>query len=221
MFQTVLRRRHKPVISKTYVKTEFLVLLIILPILILAPVSPFIILTSLLVAIMYIVYLSKKLRLFSITQLFAIAKPVNLAAMAIRFLGFLLISVTTLAFLAPDKLFNVMLNKPFLWLGLCIFYSVFSVYPQEFIYRHFYFNRYQSLFSRRWILILVNAVVFSLAHLFLLNALVLFLTFCGGILFSMTYLNNKSLMLVSAEHSLYGMWLFTVGMGDMLAFPNA
>jgi hypothetical protein len=28
-------------------------------------------------------------------------------------------------------------------------------------------------------------------------------------------------MLVSLEHSVYGAWLFTLGLGEMLAFPSA
>lgn len=207
--------------SKDYLKTEFYVLFILLPFLILAPVNPIIILSALLLGIGYIVYISYKMALFNKVKLFSIPKPPNISVMAIRFLSFSLISMVILALIAPDKLFNVMLNNPLLWVGICLFYSVFSVYPQEFIYRHFYFNRYQSLFSQPWKLVFVNAVVFSLAHLFLLNTLVLFLTFCGGILFSLTYINKKSLMLVSIEHSLYGLWLFTIGMGDMLAFPSA
>ena len=99
-------------------------------------------------------------------------------------------------------------------------YSFFSVYPQELIYRTFYFQRYEMLFKNRAIFIFVNAVIFSLAHMFLRNSLVLLLTFLGGILFAITFHRTRSTLLVSIEHIIYGSWLFTVGMGEMLAFPS-
>lgn len=119
-----------------------------------------------------------------------------------------------------DNLLSVVLNKPYLWIIMLFVYSVFSVYPQELIYRTFFFKRYQSLFKSDLILVLINALLFSLAHLFFKNTLVLIMTFIGGILFAITFLKTKSTLLVSIEHALYGCSLFTVGMGDMLGFPN-
>ena len=46
------------------------------------------------------------------------------------------------------------------------------------------------------------------------------LTFLGGLIFAITYYKTKSTLLVSIEHAIYGCWLFTVGMGDMLGFPS-
>lgn len=62
--------------------------------------------------------------------------------------------------------------------------------------------------------------MFSLGHIFFRNTLVLVLTFFGGLLFAITYSKTKSTLLVSIEHAIYGSWLFTVGMGDMLGFPS-
>lgn len=116
-------------------------------------------------------------------------------------------------------LFNVFLNKPKLWLIILFIYSFFSVYPQELIYRTFYFQRYNVLFKNETIFILINALLFSLAHIFFKNLLVMVLTFIGGLLFAYTYNKTKSTLLVSIEHAIYGCWLFTVGMGDLLGFP--
>ena len=96
----------------------------------------------------------------------------------------------------------------------------FSVYPQELIYRAFFFQRYKNLFSNDKLFIFVNAVIFSLAHLFFKNTLVIVLTFLGGLLFAITFNKTKSTLLVSIEHAIYGCWLFTVGMGNMLGFPS-
>jgi len=119
-----------------------------------------------------------------------------------------------------ENLFVVMLNKPLLWVVILFVYSLFSVYPQEILYRIFFFQRYQTLFKNDFLLVFVNAFVFSLAHLFFKNTLVLILTFLGGILFALTYKKTKSTLLVSIEHAIYGCWLFTVGMGEMLGFPG-
>ncbi|WP_055443385.1 CPBP family intramembrane glutamic endopeptidase [Lacinutrix himadriensis] len=138
-------------------------------------------------------------------------------------LKLLLIAVITTLFVwftSKESLFNVVINKPFLWLGILFFYSVFSVYPQELLYRTFYFQRYQKLFKSEALFFLVNAIVFSLAHLFFKNILVLIMTFLGGLLFAITYKKTKSTLLVSIEHAIYGCWLFTVGMGEMLGFPS-
>jgi membrane protease YdiL (CAAX protease family) len=138
-------------------------------------------------------------------------------------LKLLIIAIITIVFVwftSKESLFNVLINKPFLWMGILFLYSVFSVYPQELLYRTFYFQRYQKLFKSDVVLFLVNAIVFSLAHLFFKNILVLIMTFLGGILFAITYNKSKSTLLVTIEHAIYGCWLFTVGMGEMLGFPS-
>lgn len=130
--------------------------------------------------------------------------------------------VTTLYMWLVDatNLYVVILNKPLLWVVILFVYSFFSVYPQELIYRTFFFQRYQSLFKNDTFFLIINAALFSLAHIFFKNTLVLFLTFIGGLLFAFTFKKTKSTLLVSIEHAIYGCWLFTVGMGNMLGFPS-
>lgn len=137
----------------------------------------------------------------------------------VKLLG--VIAITTLYVWITNKelLFNVVLTKPRLWVFILFFYSLFSVYPQELIYRTFYFQRYQGLFRNKRLFIFVNAIVFSLGHLFFRNPLVMVLTFLGGLLFAITYNKTQSTLLVTIEHAIYGCWLFTVGMGTMLGFP--
>lgn len=134
----------------------------------------------------------------------------------------LIIVATTLYvwFYAPQHLFYVPKTNIFLFVFILFVYSTLSVWPQELIYRTFFFKRYANLFKSKTLLIFVNATVFCLAHLFFRNTLVLILTFIGGILFSLTFINYKSTVLVTVEHALYGNWLFTVGMGQMLGFPG-
>jgi membrane protease YdiL (CAAX protease family) len=123
-------------------------------------------------------------------------------------------------FVDKNNLFIVIKTKLMLWLMILFIYSIFSVYPQELIYRTFFFQRYESLFRSDLLFIITNAALFSLAHIFFKNALVMLLTFIGGILFALTFKKTKSTLLVSIEHAIYGCWLFTVGMGEMLGFPT-
>jgi membrane protease YdiL (CAAX protease family) len=138
----------------------------------------------------------------------------------IQLTGIALLTMAYMWFVDASNLFIVILNKPLLWLVIVFVYSLFSVYPQELIYRTFFFQRYQSLFKNEFLFILVNATLFSLAHLFFRNGLVMILTFLGGILFALTFKKTKSTLLVTVEHAIYGSWLFTVGMGSMLGFPS-
>ncbi len=130
--------------------------------------------------------------------------------------------ITTIFVWITDKeaLFSVMINKPKLWILILFFYSIFSVYPQELIYRTFFFQRYHGFFKNTNILIFINAIVFSLGHIFFRNSLVLVLTFIGGLIFAISFNKTRSTLLVTIEHAIYGCWLFTVGMGSMLGFPS-
>ncbi len=139
---------------------------------------------------------------------------------AVKLLIITIITTLYVYFIAPDKLFFVMLKKPILWFIILFIYTFFSVWPQEIIYRTFFYDRYSHLIHNKWLFMFINAILFSLAHIFFMNFLVQVLTFLGGLLFAYTYQKTKSTIVVSIEHAIYGNWLFTVGMGEMLAFPG-
>ncbi|AUC81221.1 CPBP family intramembrane glutamic endopeptidase [Lacinutrix sp. Bg11-31] len=168
----------------------------------------------------YIIYVLLKIQ----KNKFRIAKNINWSRFfrdtLIKLVGIAFITIALVYFLDKASLFKVLINKPLMWLVLLFVYSAFSVYPQELIFRTFYFQRYENLFQNKKLFIFINAVVFSLAHLFFRNTLVIALTFFGGLLFAFTYKKTKSTLLVSIEHAIYGCWLFTVGMGEMLGFPS-
>ena len=138
----------------------------------------------------------------------------------LKFMGIAAITTIYMYFMDYENLFIVVKTKPNLWVMILFIYSFFSVYPQELVYRTFFFQRYESLFRSHLLFVIVNAAIFSLAHIFFKNTLVMFLTFAGGILFALTFKKTKSTLLVSIEHAVYGCWLFTVGMGEMLGFPS-
>lgn len=141
-------------------------------------------------------------------------------ATAIKLSLIIIITISFVWVTDSTQLFNVLINKPLKWLMLLFIYSFFSVYPQELIYRTFFFKRYGSLLKSDSLFIFINAILFSLAHFFFRSPLVLLLTFLGGILFALTFKKTESTLLVSIEHAIYGCWLFTVGMGEILGFPS-
>lgn len=173
-----------------------------------------------LIGFIYVVYVLLKIE----NNKFKIRQHINWTQFWQRtFMKFVVVAILTMTYvywLNKESLFIVISEKPTLWIFILFVYSVFSVYPQELVYRTFFFQRYESLFRSHALFIAVNAVLFSLAHLFFKNSLVLLLTFLGGILFALTFKKTKSTLLVSIEHAIYGSWLFTVGMGEMLGFPN-
>lgn len=206
--------------STNYKLTEFLFIFILIPISFTINFSIWVKMAIGIIGFAYIVFVLLRIE----KNRFKIASNLNWKQFLKRtFVKLLLIAIiTTIYMWLVDKehLFNVMLYKSKLWLFILFFYSFFSVYPQELIYRTFFFQRYRSLFSNQKLFIFVNAILFSLAHLFFKNTLVIVLTFLGGLLFANTFSRTKSTLLVSIEHAIYGCWLFTVGMGNMLGFPS-
>ncbi|MCK5400938.1 MAG: CPBP family intramembrane metalloprotease [Flavobacteriaceae bacterium] len=206
--------------SISYKLVEFMLLFIVLPI---SLALSFLIWIKLIIGVLgfaYIIFVLLKVE----KNQFRVSKNLNWKVFwKETFIKLIIIAIITIAFVwftDKDVLFNVIINKPKLWIIILFFYSLFSVYPQELIYRTFFFQRYQKLFSNHKLFIFVNAIVFSLAHFFFRNSLVILLTFLGGLLFALTFNKTKSTLLVSIEHAIYGSWLFTVGMGEMLAFPS-
>ncbi len=208
--------------SVLYKGIEFFIIFILIPISFAINYSPWVKLAIGIIGFIYIVYVLLKVE----NQKFKIAKNLNwklfFRQTILKLLAIALITTVFVWFTNKENkevLFGVLLNKPKLWIFILFVYSFFSVYPQELIYRTFYFMRYDSLFKNKNLFIFINAIVFSLGHIFFNSTLVLALTFLGGLLFAFTFYKTKSTLLVSIEHAIYGCWLFTVGMGSMLGFP--
>ncbi|MFD2726364.1 CPBP family intramembrane glutamic endopeptidase [Hyunsoonleella rubra] len=199
---------------------EFFVLFVVLPISFVVGTSPIVKTVTGLVGFLYVVYVllvveKEKFRLAKNLKWILFWRDTLLKFSVIVALTTIFVNVTD-----KESLFNVVLNKPKLWVFILFVYSLLSVYPQEIIFRTFFFKRYARFFRDKRLLILVNAVLFSLAHLFYGNNFVLLITFLGGLLFAWTYVETKSTIMVSIEHAIYGCWLFTVGMGEILGFPT-
>ncbi|MCL7959569.1 MAG: CPBP family intramembrane metalloprotease [marine benthic group bacterium] len=104
-------------------------------------------------------------------------------------------------------------ESPRMWAMVMVFYPVFSVYPQELIFRTFLFHRYRPLFGSTRNLVIVSAIAFGLAHVFFANLLAPLLSTVGGWVFARTYARSASTLQATIEHGLWGDVLFTVGLG--------
>ena len=113
-----------------------------------------------------------------------------------------------------DNLFNLPRANPLIWLGLSIFYPLFSAYLQEILYRTYFYRRYSGLFGSDSVFILVSAAAFSLVHIVYYNPVSIVLTFFAGLYFAAVYVKTKSVLFTSILHGILGIVIFTVGLGQ-------
>lgn len=103
--------------------------------------------------------------------------------------------------------------EPKLWLVFILVYPLLVVYPQELVFRAFFFHRYRGIFGNKLAMIGLSGLSFGLAHLFLANWYAPVLATAGGVLFAYRYARAESLVIAAIEHGLWGNFLFTIGMG--------
>ena len=114
---------------------------------------------------------------------------------------------------APEFLFSLVRRQPLFWALIMLLYPLLSVYPQEFLYRAFFFQRYQPLFGSGRGMIAASSLAFSFVHIIFGNWLAVGLCCLGGLLFSLTYQRSGSLLLASIDHALFGNFIL-LGLGS-------
>lgn len=97
---------------------------------------------------------------------------------------------------------------------MILMYPLLSVLPQEIIFREFFFYRYALLFKSSSLLMAANIVLFVFAHLYFGSWIVTVFTLVGGTIFTLTYRQTRSLLVVSIEHTLYGLLVLSSGLGE-------
>ncbi|MCG3178473.1 MAG: hypothetical protein BIFFINMI_00800 [Phycisphaerae bacterium] len=126
--------------------------------------------------------------------------------------------------LEPGVLFSFARARPGLFAMVLVLYPLLSVWPQTLIYRSFLFHRYggPDLLAAPggrpggggWAFACFAAVTFSYMHLIFWNLWAPGLTLLGGLLFARTYQRTGSALISAIEHSLYGDFVFTIGLGS-------
>jgi membrane protease YdiL (CAAX protease family) len=103
-------------------------------------------------------------------------------------------------------------DQPRLWLVILVFYPFVSAWPQELLYRTFFFHRYAGLLGRRGTIV-ASAVAFSVLHLVFRDWIAPVLTLPMGAVLAHRYAEHRRLAPVWIEHALYGTAVFTLGLG--------
>jgi CAAX protease family protein len=201
---------------------ELLFLFLLIPLMLMFNTLRWINFILVILAVAYCIIIQIKSKDARFSSIFKFQKPEYIKTIILRFIFAAIISTIIMYILNRETLFSIVITNPRLWLMISIFYTIFSVVPQEFLYRTFFFKRYESILpGNKVYLIILNAAFFSIAHIFFKNILVIAITFAGGIIFALSYYKTRSLLITSIEHAVYGFWLFTLGAGEMLAFPGS
>ena len=128
--------------------------------------------------------------------------------------GLLAALLTLFTFLHdPEKLFSFPRDNFSKWLMVMALYPALSVLPQEIIFRSLMFRRYAPIFTSGKAMLLASALTFGWAHIVMHTWISVTFSAIGGVIFASTYARTKSLAAVFLEHTLYGCFIFTVGLG--------
>ena len=115
---------------------------------------------------------------------------------------------------APGSFLGLVRGNPGLMLMIAALYPLVSALPQELVYRALFFRRYASILpDRAGPAVLLNAAVFSFAHLMYWSWIVLGMTFAGGLLFAWSHRVRRNFPEAVVVHAVAGIVLFAVGMG--------
>lgn len=114
----------------------------------------------------------------------------------------------------PDALFGLLRFNPSLMTTILLLYPLVSALPQEIVYRALFFRRYATILPRHpRTALLLNAGLFSLAHLMYWSWLVLVMTFIGGLAFAWAYEKRRSFPMAWLLHAAAGNAIFLAGLG--------
>lgn len=116
--------------------------------------------------------------------------------------------------LHPERIFDFPSQRPIVWMVVMVLYPILSALPQEFIYRTYFFHRYDDFISLKYGTVISSAAAYSFVHIIYDNWWAVGLSFVAGLLFGLTYQRTKSLFWVTVEHAIYGCLVFTLGMGN-------
>ena len=130
-----------------------------------------------------------------------------------RFLILSAMVAAVILIFAPEMFLSFPRERPRIWALVMLFYPIFSVYPQELVWRALFHHRYRHALPGKWCLVGASASAFALMHVVFNNWVALAMTMIGGVLFAQTYERTRSTAAVWFEHTLYGCMAFTFGLG--------
>jgi uncharacterized protein len=139
----------------------------------------------------------------------------------LRFLPFCVALTWFTWHMMPTSLFNLPFNNSLMWVSIMLLYPPMSILPQEVICRSFFFRRYEPLLPNPAHIRVASALAFGWMHFIMMNWVAVVFSAIGGVMFADTYGRTRSLKAVCFEHTLYGCYVFTVGLGYYFYHGNA
>ncbi|MDO5647937.1 CPBP family glutamic-type intramembrane protease [Paracoccus sp. (in: a-proteobacteria)] len=124
----------------------------------------------------------------------------------------MLSGIVILSLFRPDDLFLLLRLRPELIPFIWALYPLLSALPQELIFRPLFFYRYGAILPQGKNALILNAAVFSFAHLMYWSWIVALMTFIGGYIFARAYL-RYGFPAVWILHAVAGNIIFLVGLG--------
>jgi uncharacterized protein len=113
----------------------------------------------------------------------------------------------------PGAFLGLYRFNPELWLAIMALYPLLSALPQEIVFRPLFFRRYGPILPPLRAALVLNAAIFSLAHLLYWSWVVAVMTFVGGLVFAWAYEARRSFPMAVILHAIAGNILFTAGLG--------
>lgn len=104
-------------------------------------------------------------------------------------------------------------RNPGLLVMILLLYPVLSALPQEIVFRALFFRRYRAILPRGRAALVLNAGLFSLAHLMYWSGIVAVMTFVGGLAFAWAYREGRSFPMAVLMHAVAGQIIFALGLG--------
>jgi hypothetical protein len=160
---------------------------------------------------------------FSLRREFSRGIPAReLRSIPVIFLGVAATMAIYVWFFDHERFLSFPRRNLLFWGLVMLLYPLLSAFPQELIYRTFYFHRYGALFNgARTVAIALNGLLFGLAHVMMGSVISVVLSGALGLLLAYRYTHARSFWAAWLEHSLYGQLVFTVGLGYLFFTGNA
>lgn len=114
---------------------------------------------------------------------------------------------------APDQMFSLLKRDARLMVMIFLLYPLVSALPQEIVYRPLFFRRYGAILPAGQGGLILNAGLFSMAHLMYWSWIVAAMTFAGGLVFAWAYEKQQNFPLAVVLHGIAGNLIFLTGLG--------
>lgn len=145
---------------------------------------------------------------------------VDLMQVGLFFLATLGLSWAVMEWVFPGRAFALARHSPGLLLLIVLLYPLLSALPQELIFRALWFRRYRAVLPDGRAGIVLNAAVFSLAHLMYWSWIVAAMTFAGGLVFATAYKRSQGFVMALTLHAAAGNAVFLGGLGVLFYSGN-